>query len=103
MWVMVMKEVQSSFIDVLSLRFRSQSINHFSHGWTIPSLQACTRRLQWYNNRLVNNKGYINDKRSILLGMPRMKQNRVQHGVYDGLYSYFRKRCWMFCCILTVA
>ncbi|KAK3732032.1 hypothetical protein QZH41_019129 [Actinostola sp. cb2023] len=40
----------------------------------IPGLYATS----WYNKQVVTNKAYINNKRSILLGMPRMKQVRVQ-------------------------
>lgn len=42
----------------------------------IPNLYA----QNWYNNKMEDTKIYINDKRSILLGMPRMKQNRVGKG-----------------------
>lgn len=42
----------------------------------IPNLYA----QNWYNNKMEDTKIYINDKRSILLGMPRMKQNRVEKG-----------------------
>lgn len=42
----------------------------------IPNLYA----QNWYNNKMEDTKIYINDKRSILLGMPRMKQNRVETG-----------------------
>ena len=53
---------------------------------------------EWYNKQKVKEE-YIGDKMSILLGMPRLRQLRVQKGrITNGTYMarYFRMHTFSF-------
>ena len=35
---------------------------------------------EWYNGKIATKQEYINNKKSILLGMPRLRQMRIKKG-----------------------
>ena len=43
---------------------------------------------EWYNGEKAKKQEYINNKKSILLGMPRLRQLRIQKGNFNSSMDF---------------